>query len=171
MTLHSAKGLEFPLVFLVGLEEGLFPHQRSVESENDLEEERRLCYVGITRAEKQLVICYAEQRRLYGNTMYGVPSRFLKEIPDTLVEEIRPKVKTYSNSSQTGYERETKKPLATRTNETGMRIGQHVSHAKFGEGVITDAEGVGSHAKIQVNFADVGSKWLVLTYANLTVLK
>ncbi|MEE9310458.1 MAG: DNA helicase II [Cocleimonas sp.] len=166
MTLHSAKGLEFPLVFLVGLEEGLFPHQRSVESENDLEEERRLCYVGITRAEKQLVICYAEQRRLYGNTMYGIPSRFLKEIPDTVTEEIRPKVKTYTNT----YERVAKKPLATRTNETGMRVGQQVSHAKFGEGTITDVEGSGSQARVQVNFDDVGSKWLVLTYANLTVL-
>jgi len=170
MTLHSSKGLEFPLVFLVGLEEGLFPHQRSIESENDLEEERRLCYVGITRAEKQLVICYAEQRRLYGNTLYGIPSRFLKEIPDTLIEEIRPKVKTYNNSLKSSYERETKKPLATRTNETGMRIGQQVSHAKFGEGVITDVEGSGSHARVQVNFVEVGSKWLVLTYANLTVI-
>jgi len=170
MTLHSAKGLEFPLVFLVGLEEGLFPHQRSVESNNDLEEERRLCYVGITRAEKQLVMCYAEQRRLYGNTMYGAPSRFLKEIPDTLIEEIRPKVKTYNNSFQSGYEREVKKPLATRTNETGMRIGQQVSHTKFGEGVITDVEGSGSQARVQVNFTEVGSKWLVLTYAKLTVL-
>jgi len=167
MTLHSAKGLEFPLVFLVGLEEGLFPHQRSIESENDLEEERRLCYVGITRAEKQLIICYAEQRRLYGNTLYGIPSRFLKEIPDTLIEEIRPKVKTQINT----YEREVKKPLATRTNETGMRVGQQVSHAKFGEGAITDVEGSGSQARVQVNFAEVGSKWLVLTYANLTVVK
>ena len=167
MTLHSAKGLEFPLVFLVGLEEGLFPHQRSIESENDLEEERRLCYVGITRAEKQLIICYAEQRRLYGNTLYGIPSRFLKEIPDTLIEEIRPKMKTQINT----YEREVKKPLATRTNETGMRVGQQVSHAKFGEGAITDVEGSGSQARVQVNFAEVGSKWLVLTYANLTVVK
>jgi DNA helicase-2/ATP-dependent DNA helicase PcrA len=171
MTLHSAKGLEFPLVFLVGLEEGLFPHQRSVESENDLEEERRLCYVGITRAEKQLIICYAEQRRLYGNTLYGMPSRFLKEIPDTLIEEIRPKVKTYKNSTvSAGYDREAKKPLHTRSNETGMRIGQQVSHVKFGEGVITDFEGSGNHARVQVNFVEVGSKWLVLTYANLTVL-
>jgi DNA helicase-2/ATP-dependent DNA helicase PcrA len=171
MTLHSAKGLEFPLVFLVGLEEGLFPHQRSVESENDLEEELRLCYVGITRAEKQLIICYAEQRRLYGNTLYGMPSRFLKEIPDTLIEEIRPKVKTYKNSTvSAGYDREAKKPLHTRSNETGMRIGQQVSHVKFGEGVITDFEGSGNHARVQVNFVEVGSKWLVLTYANLTVL-
>ncbi|GAA0414156.1 DNA helicase II [Cocleimonas flava] len=171
MTLHSAKGLEFPLVFLVGLEEGLFPHQMSVEEEGRLEEERRLCYVGITRAETQLVMSYAEQRRLYGNTLYGVPSRFLKEIPETLIEEIRPKVNTYSNSNwQSDYERETKPRLATRTNETGMSIGQRVSHAKFGEGIITDVEGAGSHARVQVNFDYEGSKWLVLSYANLTSL-
>lgn len=167
MTLHSAKGLEFPLVFLVGLEEGLFPHQMSVEEEGRLEEERRLCYVGITRAETQLVMSYAEQRRLYGNTLYGVPSRFLKEIPDALIEEIRPKVNTYSNSN---WQRETKPRLATRTNETGMSIGQRVAHAKFGEGIITDVEGAGSHARVQVNFDDEGSKWLVLSYANLTSL-
>ncbi|MEB8432414.1 DNA helicase II [Cocleimonas sp. KMM 6892] len=171
MTLHSAKGLEFPLVFLVGLEEGLFPHQMSVEEEGRLEEERRLCYVGITRAETQLVMSYAEQRRLYGNTLYGVPSRFLKEIPETLIEEIRPKVNTYSNSNwQSNYERETKPRLATRTNETGMSIGQRVSHAKFGEGIITDVEGAGSHARVQVNFDYEGSKWLVLSYANLASL-
>ncbi|WP_299872129.1 DNA helicase II [uncultured Cocleimonas sp.] len=171
MTLHSAKGLEFPLVFLVGLEEGLFPHQMSVEEEGRLEEERRLCYVGITRAETQLVMSYAEQRRLYGNTLYGVPSRFLKEIPETLIEEIRPKVNTYSNSNwQSDYERETKPRLAVRTNETGMSIGQRVAHAKFGEGIITDVEGAGSHARVQVNFDYEGSKWLVLSYANLTSL-
>ncbi len=170
MTLHSAKGLEFPLVFLVGLEEGLFPHKMSAEEEGRLEEERRLCYVGITRAEKQLVISYAEQRRLYGDTLYGVPSRFLKEIPDSLIEEIRPKVTTYNNSWQASYQRENKPKLAIRTNETGMRIGGRVSHAKFGEGVITDVEGVGAHARVQVNFDFEGSKWLVLSYANLTSL-
>ena len=169
MTLHSAKGLEFPLVFLVGLEEGLFPHQMSVEEEGRLEEERRLCYVGITRAEQQLVLCYAEQRRLYGNTLYGIPSRFLKEIPDALVEEIRPKVTTQS-SWQSNYERETKPRPAVRTNETGMSIGQRVSHVKFGEGVITDVEGAGAQARVQVNFDYEGSKWLVLNYANLTSL-
>ena len=171
MTLHSAKGLEFPLVFLVGLEEGLFPHQMSIEEEGRLEEERRLCYVGITRAETQLVMSYAEQRRLYGNTLYGVPSRFLKEIPETLIEEIRPKVNTYSNSNwQSGYERKTKPRPAVRTNETGMSIGQRVSHVKFGEGIITDVEGAGSHARVQVNFDYEGDKWLVLSYANLSVL-
>ncbi len=171
MTLHSAKGLEFPLVFLVGLEEGLFPHQMSKEEPGRMEEERRLCYVGITRAEKQLVILYAEQRRLYGNTLYGEPSRFIDEIPKSLIEEIRPKVKTYSNNNwQAGYERETKPKLATRTNETGLSIGQRVSHAKFGEGLITDVEGAGQHARVQVNFDSEGSKWLVLSYANLSIL-
>ena len=166
MTLHSAKGLEFPLVFLVGLEEGLFPHQMSIEEEGRLEEERRLCYVGITRAETQLVLSYAEQRRLYGNTLYGVPSRFLNEIPDNLIEEIRPKVNTW----QSNYERETKPKLATRSNETGMRVGQQVHHAKFGDGVITDVEGAGNQARVQVNFDAVGSKWLMLSYAKLDIL-
>jgi len=170
MTLHSAKGLEFPLVFLVGLEEGLFPHQMSKEEPGRMEEERRLCYVGITRAEKQLVISYAEQRRLYGNTLYGEPSRFIDEIPKTLIEEIRPKVTTYKNNWQAGYEREKKPKLATRTNETGLSVGQSVSHAKFGEGTITDVEGAGKHARVQVNFDSVGSKWLVLSYANLSIL-
>jgi len=170
MTLHSAKGLEFPLVFLVGMEEGLFPHQMSREEPGRMEEERRLCYVGMTRAEKQLVMCYAEQRRLYGNTLFGVPSRFLNEIPEKLIEEIRPKVNTYSNTWQSNYERETKPKLATRTNETGMSIGARVIHAKFGEGTITDVEGAGSHARVQVNFDAEGSKWLVLSYAKLETL-
>ncbi|HIQ15293.1 MAG TPA: DNA helicase II [Leucothrix sp.] len=170
MTLHSAKGLEFPLVFLVGLEEGLFPHQMSKEESGRMEEERRLCYVGITRAEKQLVMIYAEKRRLYGNTIYGEPSRFINEIPEALIEEIRPKVTTYNNNWQASYEREKKPKLATRTNETGLTIGQHVSHAKFGEGMITDVEGAGKHARVQVNFDSEGSKWLVLSYANLSVL-
>ncbi len=163
MTLHSAKGLEFPLVFLVGLEEGLFPHKMSAEEPGRLEEERRLCYVGITRAEKQLVITYAEQRRLYGDTLYGVPSRFLKEIPNSLIEEIRPKVKTW----QSNYERTPRPTSAIKTNETGMAIGQNVSHAKFGDGIITDVEGAGSHARVQVNFNEAGNKWLVLSYAKL----
>ncbi len=166
MTLHSAKGLEFPLVFLVGLEEGLFPHKMSTEEPGRLEEERRLCYVGITRAETQLVITYAEQRRLYGDTLYGAPSRFLKEIPDSLIEEIRPKVTTW----QSNYAREAKPRPAIKTNETGLSIGQGVSHAKFGDGVITDVEGAGSHARVQVSFNNVGSKWLVLSYAKLELI-
>src|SRR5262249_58194702 len=92
MTLHTAKGLEFPVVFLAGLEEGLFPHQRSLTDLDSLEEERRLCYVGMTRAMKQLYLSYAEQRRLHGVDSYGMPSRFIKEVPEDLIEEVRPRV-------------------------------------------------------------------------------
>jgi len=132
----------------------------SVEEEGRLEEERRLCYVGITRAEKQLVLSYAEQRRLYGNTLYGTPSRFLKEIPDQLIEEIRPKVSTW----QSNYERETKPKPTIKTNETGMSIGQRVSHVKFGEGTIIEVEGAGGNARGQVNFDNEGMKWMILSF-------
>ena len=163
MTLHSAKGLEFPLVFLVGMEEGLFPNQRSVEEQGRLEEERRLAYVGITRAREKLVLTYAESRRLHGQDMYGVPSRFLREIPAGLLHEVRPRV---------GVSRPMHSPAARRghailDDSSGFNIGQNVAHAKFGTGVITDIEGSGAHARVQVNFDEAGSKWLVLAYANL----
>jgi DNA helicase-2/ATP-dependent DNA helicase PcrA len=175
MTLHSAKGLEFPLVFLCGLEEGLFPHQMSADDPNRMEEERRLCYVGITRAEQELVMSYAEQRQLHGRTQFNPPSRFLRELPDELVEEIRPKLKTFQTSryTESGNYRPAAPPPPLRTpnkyaeSETGYRIGQQVRHAKFGEGVITNSEGSGAHSRVQVNFKTAGSKWLVLGYANL----
>lgn len=173
MTLHSAKGLEFPLVFLCGLEEGLFPHQMSADDPARLEEERRLCYVGITRAEKELVMSYAEQRMLHGRTQFNPPSRFLRELPPELVEEVRPKVKTYSTgfggNNQFRAPANAPKPVTRTTNfnETGYRVGQRVRHAKFGDGVITDSEGAGAHSRVQVNFKAVGVKWLVLGYANL----
>lgn len=171
MTLHSAKGLEFPMVFLSGLEEGLFPHQMSVDEPGRLEEERRLCYVGITRAEQQLVISYAEQRQLHGQTRFNPPSRFLHELPEELIEEIRPKVQTYQTSyrSAKSYQAKPQRPMQHKgtTTESGFQIGQLVSHAKFGEGVITSAEGSGTHARVEVNFQSVGSKWLVLAFANL----
>ena len=172
MTLHSAKGLEFPLVFLCGMEEGLFPHQMSADDPNRLEEERRLCYVGITRAEKSLVFSYAEQRQLHGQTKFNPPSRFLRELPDELIQEIRPKLKTNINSA---YRTPTvnnvpKTPNRYAENETGYAIGQRVRHVKFGDGVITGSEGAGAHARVQVNFKSVGSKWLVLGYANLEKL-
>ncbi len=173
MTLHSAKGLEFPLVFLCGLEEGLFPHQMSADDPARLEEERRLCYVGITRAEKELVMSYAEQRMLHGRTQFNPPSRFLRELPPELVEEVRPKVKAYATgfdgNNQFRAPTNAPKPITRTTNfnETGYHVGQRVRHAKFGDGVITDSEGAGAHSRVQVNFKAVGVKWLVLGYANL----
>lgn len=165
MTMHSAKGLEFPLVFIVGMEEGLFPSQRSLEEEGKLEEERRLCYVGITRAREQLVLSCAEHRRLYGQDLYPSPSRFVSEIPKELVSEVRGKHASSHKVSAPQY-----KASAYASPETvnGVYVGQLVSHAKFGEGMITNLEGSGSHARVQVNFKREGSKWLVMAYANLT---
>jgi DNA helicase-2/ATP-dependent DNA helicase PcrA len=163
MTLHSAKGLEFPLVFLCGMEEGLFPHQMSVEEPGRLEEERRLCYVGITRARQQLVLTYAESRRLHGRELSAMPSRFIGEIPPELMQEVRPRVMV-RRPVYTGGLSHQAVPGA------GVGIGQRVLHAKFGEGIVTNYEGQGSHARVEVNFEDAGSKWLVLAYANLTIL-
>ena len=166
MTLHSAKGLEFPLVFLGGLEEGLFPSGKSLDESGRLEEERRLAYVGITRARQKLMLSYAETRRIHGQDMYGVPSRFLREIPPHLLHEVRPKVqvsRTYSSSAprSLGHAPIEAPPL---------KLGANVMHAKFGSGVVTDYEGNGAHARVQVNFDSEGSKWLVLAYANLQVI-
>lgn len=160
MTLHSAKGLEFPLVFICGVEEGLFPHQLSVDQPEGVEEERRLCYVGITRARTQLYLTYAEARRLRGTDIFPSPSRFLREIPGEHIEEVRPRV---AISRPVKFDT---KPMVMEMIE-GFRVGQRVSHAKFGEGVILGSEGRGPHARVQVNFARAGCKWLVLSYANL----
>lgn len=162
MTLHSAKGLEFPVVFMAGMEQGLFPHQRSSEDPLRMEEERRLCYVGITRAEKKLYMCMAEQRRLYGRDQYNPPSKFIGEIPTELLEEIRPRMQV----SLPVYRSETPEWMQEE-NDTGLSIGQMVKHGKFGVGVVLDQEGRGKQARVQVNFEDAGSKWLVLAYANL----
>jgi len=159
MTLHSAKGLEFPLVFIVGLEEGLFPSQRSLDEEGKLEEERRLCYVGITRARKQLVLTSAEHRRLYGQDMYPTPSRFVSEIPEHLLNEVRSR----PTVSQPLYSPKSQEPAAI----NGIGVGQRVMHAKFGEGVVINLEGNGAHARVEVNFEYAGTKWLVMAYANL----
>ncbi|GMQ88154.1 MAG: DNA helicase II [Gammaproteobacteria bacterium] len=170
MTLHSAKGLEFNTVFLCGLEEGLFPHQRSVEEPGRLEEERRLCYVGITRACKRLFITHAECRRLHGSESYNMPSRFIGEIPADLMEEIRPRIQVSrpiarqrsSASSRPLHDRQPIEP-----GPEGLGLGQRVQHATFGDGVILNYEGQGAHARVQVNFETAGSKWLVVAYANL----
>ncbi|HET9031824.1 MAG TPA: UvrD-helicase domain-containing protein [Dokdonella sp.] len=161
MTMHSAKGLEFPLVFIVGLEEGLFPNNKSVEEPGRLEEERRLAYVGITRAREQLILCYAETRRIYGMEMYGRPSRFLNEIPRELLHEIRPRVQVSRPSRETGHASLAGEPRS-------FKLGQRVIHASFGEGVVVDFEGTGAHTRIQVNFENAGQKWLVLAFAKLS---
>jgi DNA helicase-2/ATP-dependent DNA helicase PcrA len=163
MTLHSAKGLEFPVVFLAGVEEGLFPHQRSASDVTALEEERRLCYVGATRAMRHLYITYAEQRRLYGVDQYGQPSRFINELPAELVEEIRPRVQV----SRPAF---TRRANLEETPSSAMRLGSRVRHAKFGDGVVLNFEGNGPQARIQVNFERQGTKWLMISYANLEVV-
>ena len=161
MTLHSAKGLEFPLVFMVGLEEGLFPHSMSAEDPDRLAEERRLCYVGMTRAMHQLHLCHAESRRMRGSEEYPFPSRFLREIPPDLMEEIRS-----GGISRPGVKPATSAP-ARGPGAGGFQLGQRVLHPKFGEGVVLNSEGRGASARIQVNFSGVGAKWLVLAYARL----
>jgi len=165
MTLHSAKGLEFPLVFLAGMEEGLFPSTRSLNESGRLEEERRLAYVGITRARQRLVLSYAESRRLHGTDTYGVPSRFLREIPSAVLQEVRPRVQVSRPAYAGGSRR-----FEPAVEAPALRLGQRVRHAQFGEGVVVDSEGAGAHARVQVNFEDAGSKWLVLGYANLVNL-
>jgi DNA helicase-2/ATP-dependent DNA helicase PcrA len=162
MTLHSAKGLEFPVVFMCGMEEGLFPHQHSMDDPDKLEEERRLCYVGMTRAMQQLYISYAEVRRLHGNETYTQPSRFIREIPADCMEEIRlGGMVSQPVSRATGIES---------NNSPAMQLGQRVHHDKFGEGVVLNYEGEGRHARVQVNFESVGSKWLVMEYAKLQLV-
>ena len=159
MTLHSAKGLEFPAVFLVGWEDGLFPSQKSNEDSGRMEEERRLAYVGITRAREQLVLSYAESRRLHGTETYARPSRFLGELPRDVLSEVRPRVQAsrqWASSSHAAIE-----------DSPPLKLGQQVRHGTFGAGVVVDYEGNGAHTRVQVNFENAGAKWLVLAYANL----
>jgi DNA helicase-2/ATP-dependent DNA helicase PcrA len=166
MTLHSAKGLEFPLVFLGGMEEGLFPHRMSSEEPGRLEEERRLAYVGITRAMQELYLTYAESRRLHGQDSYNRPSRFLLEIPQDLLSEVRMKASTQGLFGS-GYAGGGSSLMQEESN--GMRMGQRVLHGKYGEGVVLQFEGNGERAKVQVNFAE-GAKWLMVGYANLQAI-
>ena len=172
MTLHSAKGLEFPAVFLCGMEEGLFPHQMSVNEPGRLEEERRLCYVGITRARQRLYITHAETRRLHGSETFAAPSRFINEIPEELVKEIRPKQRAPQTHSMRYSRPQTTKRRSAPVEEapSGLRLGQQVAHPKFGEGTVMSYEGQGSQARVQINFNSAGSKWLVAAYANLQAL-
>ena len=166
MTLHSAKGLEFPVVFMVGMEEGLFPGQKTSDDPSRLAEERRLCYVGMTRARERLYLLNTESRFLYGQTMMPTPSRFLKEIPTERIEEVRARKNVVSSGSSSF----TAPKHSMKTNETGFNPGQAVHHQKFGPGIVIDTEGSGKSARVQVNFKHAGSKWLVLAYANLEII-
>jgi DNA helicase-2/ATP-dependent DNA helicase PcrA len=171
MTIHSAKGLEFPLVFMAGMEEGLFPHKMSLDGLQGLEEERRLCYVGITRARQKLFLCHAESRRLHGEENLTRPSRFLREIPEELRQEVRMKGQvvrgSWANPSSSAHAK-----IGSIPYDTGIAfsLGQRVRHPKFGEGVVLNSEGNGNNARIQINFHAEGSKWLVMAYARLEAL-
>jgi DNA helicase-2/ATP-dependent DNA helicase PcrA len=173
MTLHSAKGLEFPLVFLCGMEEGLFPHSMSAEEPGRLEEERRLCYVGITRAMQKLYMTYAESRRLHGQDNYNRPSRFIQEIPLELIEEVRLNAsvrRPLSSGSDMEVSFTPQTAFASEVPDTQLSLGQRVNHPKFGDGMVINFEGSGPKARVQVNFDYEGTKWLVVGFANLTTL-
>jgi DNA helicase-2/ATP-dependent DNA helicase PcrA len=167
MTLHTAKGLEFPLVFVCGLEEGLFPSQQSGDDPVRLEEERRLCYVGMTRAMQKLYLCHAQSRRLYGQEQYPKPSRFLRELPAECVEEIR---LTTQVSRPLVNNRFSGAASHSAFENTGFKLGQRVLHEKFGEGTVLNYEGSGPQSRIQVNFDQLGSKWLMTAYARLEAI-
>ncbi len=158
MTLHSAKGLEFPLVFIAGMEENLFPHRMSIAEPGRLAEERRLCYVGITRAMEKLSLSYAESRRLHGMENYNAPSRFIREIPPQLIQQVR----LGGGVGHPGAE-----PATSAVPAANIALGQRVQHPIFGDGTVLHLEGQGQHARIQINFDEEGSKWLVLQYARL----
>ncbi len=165
MTMHSAKGLEFPLVFIAGMEEGLFPHSRSLEEPGRLEEERRLCYVGMTRAMKQLYLTYAEVRRMHGTDTYNRPSRFVSEVPGELIQEIRLKTAIVRPANRSSAMSSRLKDV--QVDGTNLKLGQRVTHLKFGEGIVINYEGAGKQARVQVNFLDAGSKWLMMSLAKL----
>ncbi|OIR11920.1 DNA helicase II [mine drainage metagenome] len=178
MTVHAAKGLEFHTVFITGLEEGLFPHQNSIDN-GDLDEERRLMYVAITRARRRLYLTFAQSRMLHGQTHYGVVSSFLRELPEALLHWITPRVsarRTFAtgshetNSYVSAFAASPAAPKPHVSPDSVWRIGQRVFHQKFGEGVVTDTEGGGNEGRVQVNFKRAGSKWLALEYAKLTAI-
>jgi DNA helicase II / ATP-dependent DNA helicase PcrA len=197
MTLHSAKGLEYPVVFLIGLEDGVFPHLRSIGEPDQLEEERRLCYVGITRAMERLYLTHAWSRTLYGGTQYNPPSRFLDEIPGQLVQQVQGNRRASRRSGGSGgsprasgsrgawpgssswndhRERVVDSalrptgPIPSGADALGLAIGDDVRHGKFGEGVILGLDGAGDKAEVVVNFRDVGEKRLLLAWAPLEKL-
>jgi DNA helicase-2/ATP-dependent DNA helicase PcrA len=176
MTLHTAKGLEYPVVFLTGMEDGVFPHSRSLGEPDELEEERRLCYVGITRARERLYLCHAWSRSLFGATEYYPPSRFLREIPEELVaalgEERRGRgAGGHRDAVVAAAVRQASAPLGARgADQLGLRVGDDVGHDKFGEGVIVEIIGDGDKAEAVVRFRDAGEKRLLLAWAPLKKL-
>jgi DNA helicase II / ATP-dependent DNA helicase PcrA len=181
MTVHSAKGLEFDYVFMTGLEEGLFPHDNSLNDDGGLEEERRLAYVAITRARKRLHLTYAQMRMLHGQTRYNVPSRFLDEIPTELLKWLSAKPKNFLDASpnspigsefvaNTLHTSGATRGYESNRTDSGFRIGQQVTHAKFGQGVIIHADGTGKNIQVEVNFTEHGIKRLALEYAKLTAV-
>ncbi len=175
MTVHSAKGLEFSAVFLTGLEEGLFPHEQSLVEKDGLEEERRLAYVAITRARNRLYLSFAQTRMLHGQTRYHLASRFLEEVPEGLKKWLTPRFagerrQAFTSPASSAYaapKRVERGFRAEAERSAGFRIGQNVTHPKFGDGVVIDAEGHGNDARVQVNFGKLGVKWLAVAVAKL----
>ena len=168
MTVHSAKGLEFPVVFLVGLEEDLFPSRQSKDEPHLLDEERRLCYVGMTRAMKSLTLSYASRRFLHGQSFYSLSSRFLDEIPKSFLNYIK------NESTENSYQRYEKNTNVSNkmiaTSDSIYSIGQVVKHSKFGLGTVLNYEGSGDSMRLQINFQKAGTKWLISSYANLEIV-
>ncbi len=173
MTAHSAKGLEFPVVFLVGMEEGVFPHQGSMRDESQIEEERRLCYVGMTRAMEELTLCHALERRRFGSRTFGTASRFLREIPQELVDERGTSILTSSfddgpsaGSSRYDYSYD-QSPPEDGEGAANVVKGMRVRHPVFGVGVVEAVKGRGPGQKLDIRFEHAGRKTVVVRYANL----
>ena len=170
MTVHAAKGLEFHTVFLSGLEEGLFPHENSLNETDGISEERRLMYVAMTRARRRLYLSFAQSRMLHGQTRYNVVSRFLHEIPEDCIKWLQPATNAFNpkagNAKTKDWNHSPTKALSTHP----WRMGQKVVHAKFGIGIIVNFEGTGSDARVQVNFENSGTKWLLVEYAKLVTV-
>ena len=168
MTVHSAKGLEFHVVFITGLEEGLFPHEQSLQENDGLEEERRLMYVAITRARTRLYLSFAQTRLLHGQTRYNVASRFIGEIPPGVMRWLTPRPGAGRRLEADAAAQAPVAAAASKAVASGFRIGQSVTHPKFGQGVVVSAEGSGADTRLQINFGRQGMKWLALEYAKLT---
>jgi DNA helicase II / ATP-dependent DNA helicase PcrA len=180
MTLHNSKGLEFPIVFIIGLEEGLFPHERSLLHAESIEEERRLCYVGFTRARQRLFLVHAQQRHLFGRTQQNLPSRFLAEIPQELLRPDTVSAAAVRLSSREepsvdySYSQLRLPPRGGQRGATpqtpdgeGFAVGQRVRHKEFGSGTVRAVEGSGDRTKLTVRFDQAGLKKLIARYAGL----